>query len=208
MDSTITEKSKVIHSLIHMTSAPPYTESSVWYASQTALNTIVKIKAYDARNKMRELLASCEGNPLCATLCVYIFEPYALELLERGGTFTCRQLARGNAKVSPQDTELYIPSSKKIVVDKVVPNQSLKQLYVPKTKTYVAIDAWIPGIGAFQITVGKRHKIKGGARDDLAMLGHGANKLYWLVPPLYYNTFTKKSPKDIDQYAVLIKYPE
>lgn len=90
------------------------------------------------------------------------------------------------------------------VVNKVLPNQYPKQLHVPKTKNYVAIDEWIPGIGAFQITVAKRHEIQGGAtRDDLAMLGHGANKLYWLVPPLYYNTLTKKSPKDIDQYAVL-----
>jgi hypothetical protein len=29
LDSTITEKSKVIHSLVHVTSVPPFTESSV-----------------------------------------------------------------------------------------------------------------------------------------------------------------------------------
>lgn len=107
MDSTITKKSKVIHSLIHMTSKPPYTESSVWYASQTALNTIVKIKSFDAWNKMRGLLGSCEGNSLCtAFLCGYIFEPYALELLERGGKFTCHQLIHGNRKDVPKETEL------------------------------------------------------------------------------------------------------
>jgi hypothetical protein len=37
---------------------------------------------------------------------------------------------------------------------------------------------------------------------------HGAKKLYWLLPPLYYHSFTKKSPQDIEQYAVLIPYPE
>jgi hypothetical protein len=93
-------------------------------------------------------------------------------------------------------------------VDKVVPNQTRNKLYVPKTTNYTAIDAWIPGIGAFQMTVGKTHGIKDGAKNDLAMLGQGANKLYWLLPPLYCHSFTKKSPQDIKQYAVLISYPK
>jgi hypothetical protein len=114
-------------------------------------------------------------------------------------------LVHGN---KTDETTLNIPPSIKIVVDKVEPNQTHNRLHVPKTTNYVAIDAWIPGIGAFQMTVGKAHGIKGGARDDLAMLGQGANKLYWLLPPLYYHSFTKKKPQDIDQYAVLIPYPE
>jgi hypothetical protein len=57
------------------------------------------------------------------------------------------------------------------------------------------------------MTVGRKLDIKGGARDDLAMLGQGANKLDWLLPPLDYHSFTKKVPQDIDQYAVLIPYP-
>ena len=69
------------------------------------------------------------------------------------------------------------------------------------------MDAWIPGIGAFQMTVGKSHDIKGGAKDDLVLLGTNGNKLYWLLPPLYFKAFTKKTPQDIDQYAVKIPYP-
>ena len=92
-------------------------------------------------------------------------------------------------------------------MDKVSVKQTCYQLYVPKTTNYTAIDAWMPGIGAFQMTVGKKHDIKSGARNDLAKLGE-FNKLYWLLPPLYYDSFTKKPPQDIDQYAVLIPYPE
>ncbi len=77
---------------------------------------------------------------------------------------------------------------------------------MPKTKNYAAIDAWIPGIGAFLIAVGKNHDIKG-AEDDLALLGD-ANKLYWLLPPLDYHSFTKKAPFEIDQYAPRIPYPK
>lgn len=100
-----------------------------------------------------------------------------------------------------------IPSSKKIVVNQVLPDQTPHQLHVPKTKNYAAIDAWIPGIGAFQMTVGKKHEIRGGVKGDLAKLGK-ANSLYWVLPPLYYQTFTKKSPQEIEQYAMLIPYPE
>ena len=105
------------------------------------------------------------------------------------------------------ETTLYIPKSIKTVVDRVLPNQTCNQLHVPKTKNYASIDAWIPGIGAFQITVGKKHDIKGGAKDDLAMLGQGSNKLYWLLPPLYYHSFTNPN-QDIEQYAVMIPNPK
>ena len=145
---------------------------------------------------MRELLGSCERNPLTATLCGY-----------KGGNFACRKLVHGNTKIIPRQTKLKIPPSRKIAVEKVLANQIGNQLYVPTTSNYTAIDAWIPGIGAFQMTVGKKHDITGGAIDDLVMLGKGASKLYWLLPPLYYDTCTKKTPQDIDQYAVQIPYP-
>jgi hypothetical protein len=211
LDSTISEKSNVIHSLIHITSMSPYTESSVCYASKTALSIIVKSKGLEAKRKMRDLLEASEGNPLTASLCGYIFEAYAIELLEKGGSFQCRQLVHGNKKQKPTETTLEIKGSKKQYADSVTSNQKLNHLYVPNTRCYEDIDAWIPGVGAFQMTVGKKHEIKGNAKNDLEILGQqvkGANKLYWLLPPLYYSTFTKKSPKDIDQYAVLIEYPE
>jgi hypothetical protein len=43
--------------------------------------------------------------------------------------------------MKPTDLTLYIPPSYKIVADKVLPDQILNQLYVPKTKNYAAIDA-------------------------------------------------------------------
>ncbi len=125
-------------------------------------------------------------------------------MLEKGGDFTCRQLVHGNKKLKPADTVLTIPSSTRMVVDKVELGQTQNQLYIPKTKNHTAIDAWIPGISAFQMTVGKTHDIKDSAKDDLVLLD---NKLYWLLPPLYFKAFTKKTPQDIDQYAVKIPYP-
>lgn len=205
-DCEIDEKTKVIHSLVHMTSTTPFTIPSVRFASLSALNIIVRCKTEEGKRKMRDLLSSCAGDPRVASFCGQIFEPYAIELLEKGGDFTCRKLVHGNAKIKPPETKLSIFPSNKIVVDQVRPNQTINQVHVPKKSNYPAIDAWIPGIGAFQITVGKKHNIKDGVRIDLAMIG-GPERLYWLLPPLYFDSFTKKSPLDIDQYAVLIPYP-
>ncbi|EGZ26081.1 hypothetical protein PHYSODRAFT_485257 [Phytophthora sojae] len=65
----------------------------------------------------------------------------------------------------------------------------------------------MPQFGGFQVTVGKTHDIKAGAADDLAKLGPDGNQLFFLLPPLYYKSFTKKG-KEIRQFAILVPYPE
>ena len=206
LHSTITKKSNVVHRLVHIRSEPPFSESCVCYASAVALDMIIRKKGTDAKKKMRELLEACEGNPLIAAFCGHIFEAHAIEQLEKGGSFRHRKLTHGNTKIQATETLLTIPPSTKRIAEKVEPNQTLKQLYVPKASNYTAIDAWMPGIGAFQMTVGRNHDLKSGVKKDLSNLS-GSNRLYWLLPPLYYDSFTKKTPKDIEQYAVLIPYP-
>lgn len=93
-------------------------------------------------------------------------------------------------------------------MDRVRGDQRGNQLYVPDASNYPAIDAWMPDVGGFQMTVGKTHSIRGGAKEDLAMLGPHGSKLYFLLPPFYFKTFTKKAPLKIEQYAILIPYPE
>jgi hypothetical protein len=207
MSITNTNKSNAIHCLIHIHSEDPYTESSVCYASETALEIIVQKKRIEAKRKFRSLLAAPEWNPLPAALCEYIFESHAIDVLQKGGKFTCRQLVHGNTNNKPKNTELVIPPSTKIFADQVVFNQVHNQLYVPTRKNYPGIDAWIPGVGAFQMTVGKKHSINSGIRKQLDMLGKG-NKLYWLLPPVYFTNFARQAPKEIEQYALLIPIPD
>ena len=88
VNSTITEKTKVVHSLIHISSERPFRTPNVSYASKIALDTIVRVKGDEARRKMRDLLASCEGNHLTASLCGYILEPYAVSLLDEVESLT------------------------------------------------------------------------------------------------------------------------
>ena len=203
IDWEFLENNNFAHSLLHITSAHPYTEPSVCFASETALHIIALSKGKQAKVKMMDFLEFAEGNPLIAALYGYVFESYAIERLEKGGTFRCRMLGRTG------ETDLTIPGSKKKVAKEVLRNQPLKQLHVPVAKNYTSLDAWMPGVGGFQMTVGLKHR---GLRSDLLnvlkMLGRNGKKLYWLLPPSIYNSFTKKSPKNIDQYAVLIPYPE
>jgi len=133
--SSITEKSEASHALVHITSESPFTTSSLDFASPTAKSIIIKFKTGASKQKIQELLAYVEGNPVAAVLCGYIFERYAIELLEKGGQFNVRQLVGGKTKIQHIEPTLSIPSSTKIVADNVLPEQQLNQLYVPKTKT-------------------------------------------------------------------------
>jgi hypothetical protein len=127
-------KSKAVHSLVHITSIHPFTESSVRYASAEAFDIIVQQKGEEARLQMRQLLASCKGNPLTAALCGYIFESYAIESLEKGRKFTCRELVGGNTKVQPKEKNWKFRNQKSKVLTKVYATKLSDQLYVPITR--------------------------------------------------------------------------
>jgi hypothetical protein len=199
-NSEITGKSKIIHCLIHINSISPYTDCSVSFASKTALDIIARRKGMEAIAKMRELLGSCEGQTLAGALLGYIFEPYAIEKLAEGGTFQCRKLVGGKSKENPEETTITIKPSKPIVLEKVSRKHIADQIYVPKSKIYTGLDAWIPNVGGFQMTIAKSHEINLKCCDDLSKL---KNKLFWILHPCSYSSFTKK----IDQWAILIPYP-
>jgi hypothetical protein len=71
------------------------------------------------------------------------------------------------------------------------------------------VDAWIPGKGGFQVTINPAHTLHTTAKSLLKNVKRDGDgeKLYWLLPPDIYPTFTKKSPKCVDQYAVLLELP-
>jgi hypothetical protein len=62
----------------------------------------------------------------------------------------------------------------------------------------------MPRFGGFQTTVRRKHEIKGGVAADLAKLGVNGNKLYFLLPPQVYESFTKKAPETIEHFAIRI----
>ncbi|DAZ92907.1 TPA: LOW QUALITY PROTEIN: hypothetical protein N0F65_013069, partial [Lagenidium giganteum] len=90
----LNSKTKIIQTLIHIRSEDPYREYAVAYASETAMKAIARTNV----------------------LCGYIFEPYTMDLLERGGKVQYRKLEsghqmRGADAKSKRDREITIPES-------------------------------------------------------------------------------------------------
>ncbi|KAI9913659.1 hypothetical protein PsorP6_006544 [Peronosclerospora sorghi] len=112
------------------------------------------------------------------------------------------------AQRTVREATIYIPRSRppRQVVKCVGPHERPNQLYVPKTSSYAAIDAWMPTFGGFQMTVEKKQGIKPGAADDLKKVGESGDRLYFLLSPRYYEYFhqeeTSKHPTVCNPYPV------
>ena len=211
IESEVTNKTKIAQTLIHIQSVSPFTAKSNKYASDVALQTIARNKWTTDRIKMQSLLSSCSANTLAGSLCGYIFEPFAIKKLEAGGMFTCRELVTGNIQNREELITFPVSIRPHLIVKNVVAGQAKKLLHLPLTSNYPGIDAWIPGTGGFQMTVGKLHSINRRVPVDLALLGRGANKLYFVVPPLHFDTFSRQTAplhSSFKQYALLMPYPD
>jgi hypothetical protein len=130
VDSIITEHSKVIHSLVHITSSAPFTKFSVRFSSQTAVEIIIRKHKDDAKLNLAKLLSSYIRTPLIDALCGYLFEPYALKKLEEGGPFIYRSLDKKsnekdmNTMKLPEEMTLQIPPSTTRVIAETVTGRS------------------------------------------------------------------------------------
>ncbi|KAI3656213.1 hypothetical protein MP638_006868 [Amoeboaphelidium occidentale] len=208
--STFHEESQSIHLLIHMNSNAPYNDYHLEYASEAALEILVRTRGYEIREKMELLLAGGNKNPLVNILCGYVFKHHAINMLKDGGKFTCRKLVDENTRTKPPDFALKIPSCNTVhtMSGQVHQNQYLGELYLSLTKSDSDLDTWIPGVGGFKITVDISQGLKSFIGKELSYLGDSGRKLYWLLPPLYNDSFNKKEPFSIDQYAVRIPYPD
>ncbi|KAG3161418.1 hypothetical protein PI126_g6450 [Phytophthora idaei] len=112
--SEINSKTKIAQISIHIHSQEPYREYKVVYASDLAMQLIVRTKWRLDRAKLQSLLGSSDGNPLAQSLCGYIFELYSMDLLEHGGTFVYRKLLSRKSKRkrgTPADGTIDIPRS-------------------------------------------------------------------------------------------------
>jgi hypothetical protein len=166
---------------------------------------MVRINAAQVRKKLDIYISVMEQRPLLASFLGHMFESHAIRCLEIGGTFRCKKLEHGNKKDRPVPTTVTIPVRDLLSEGGAVADQ----LYVPATKNFTAIDAWMPNFGLFQMTVSNSHSIK---VDEMKAELENQNDLpnfYWLLPPEIFGHFTKRTTvMDIDQYAILIPHPE
>jgi len=90
-----------------------------------------------------------------------LFEAWAHQILQRGGSFQIRRLGKKS-----NENELTIPLCQEQRVAEFTAD-GVKIYYKPTSDTFPCVDAWIPKIGFFQMTVSASHPIK---EDGLASL--------------------------------------
>jgi hypothetical protein len=199
-----TENFTPSHTLIHIKSfSSPFTSAEADFATVHAMNTLYATKAVTGKDEMYFMLEYCEKKPVIASFYGNIFEEYALKVLEKGGEFKYREL---------HDT--YIGSEKSIhILESKMKEESrvldgMEPRLYKAMKNYRNIDAWMPGVGAFQMTVSTTHPVKDPARlkEDLAKLGDEGGKLFFAIPSTLYDEkeFKKQKPKDINQHVLRI----
>ncbi|EGZ29790.1 hypothetical protein PHYSODRAFT_323252 [Phytophthora sojae] len=188
--------------LLHVKAEAPYQDAESEYATKTALKFAARVMWQKDSAKMKGFVGPLHYVPLAKTLCVYAFAPYAMFKLQWGGTFECRRLLTGNKRTLPdneEDEETITTGFMGENVESMEHGMEEGVLYVPKKPKCVPLDAWVPGFGGFQIVVDAADDIKSGTAEALGKLGPDGNRLYFLLPPKRYQTFTKKSPQTIEQ---------
>ena len=208
-DSVISDRVDVVHALVHTNSIKPYRVCWVQFASETAMNYILATKADMDRRALRECLNTVHGNPLAGSLLGYVWESYVIDKLMMGGNLEMRKLPGKRDKNAKYKSEtLVIPeSAEKIFCHKVEENQAANKLHVPMHRNHAAFDAWMPGVGGFQITLNANHGIVPAALEMIKLLGTEGQKFLWCVPPNLFEGFTTKTPLEIPQYVVKFEYP-
>ena len=207
--SDIDDNCKVLHTLVHIDCKSPFNHSSVRFASKVALDTIMYSKGKVARNQMQEFLCSSAGHVTASAMRGQLFEKHAIETFARGGAFAIRELVhwRTRDKNTPTPKQIILPPSEVKISERISSSHSANKIYVPKSKTFGAIDAWKPQFGAFQITVGTSHSnLSLHTKENQDALG--SNTVYWLLPPDTFPRFTKKCPVSIRQFAIEIPIGE
>ena len=206
--SYVLEDFHALHHLIHIESSDPFTRVTLSFASPEAMKLLAKVQAQNAKLNMASLLMYCNQNPLTAAFCTHYFQQYVIQLFEVGGTFHCSEVSQqGINRSETTGTTITIKKQTRAIIHEVHCNQEPDQLYVPKSRNVASIDAWIPSIGGFQITMDIAHEISESAYPLLQML---PKKLFWVIPSSKYDSFTHQPLSDttIKQYVVPVPFPE
>lgn len=225
MDSPIIETdSKQNHRLLHMlpygvvggaAAAPPpmslefYVPTRLVLASTEVAHRIYVKAVETANRRLRKLLAESPSPPTRAALYQSMYENAVLAELEKGCILTCWD--------SKSDTSsmLTVPRCKRAYFDSIATLSSMnaassQHLLVPRSKSFAAVDAILPGGHLAQVTISPSHDVKllgGGNRlkeglmpVDAAFRPHAGIdddiNLYWILPEALFDELvrSKKLP--------------
>jgi len=170
----------VSHVLIHIVADPDqaYQKHTVNFASKYIGEELVKWFEVRERQKLRSLLGMSGRVPYSGRLQGSLFEAWAHQILVRGGKFPIRRLGKNT-----NDCEIVIPQC---MVKNVVDFTPIggNTYYKPISDNFPCVDAWIPTVGFFQMTVSLSHPIKEAGLADLyvGVQHHDMKKFYFVIP--------------------------
>ena len=120
-------------------------------------------------------------NSLTGQLAGKWFERHALQVLQSGKNFKCWNINSRDRSSWTEETVAIFPRETKFV-EKVCADQRDDVLYVPLSQTFPGIDAWVHGVGGFQITLNAKHALNASILKNLPLIkGEGAHRLYWVL---------------------------
>ena len=144
--------------------------------------------------QLKLFLKQSRGFPTAAGLRGNLFEPMAHNILVRGGKFWIRKLVEGRETESKPFEEEFLPKERLQLSSLHESQLSTERNYlVPKSKTFVSVNAIAPPGAAFQMTVSKSHTIHaGGLKKVIEFCGKCKTfRFYFVVPEDIFTEFTK-----------------
>ena len=188
---------KISHRLVHMTAKDDYCEGPKCFASEwVQLELISRYQTYRQQD-VHDFLTASGAQPSIAGFRGKLWERFAHQALQRGGSFWCRDLQTlgepFQCQLVPCASTAGLWSHTDIVLERGVYGYG-------KNRNFAAVDAVIQPDKLFQITVSGKHGIdvKGLASATRALQAdESVVELYFVVPPDVFDTYTKQTLKRI-----------
>lgn len=192
--------SKISHRLLHLTVEAGYLEGPMVFASDWVQGEVISRYLQFRQHEVHDFLAASGGEPTVAAFRGALWERYAHVALQRGGSFSCRDLQ--DAEAGPFEMELQPCSSSVGLWDlQDITTELGSGVYGwGRSKNLPAIDAVVQPDKLFQITVSGDHRVnaKGLANAVRAMRAEErAVQLFFVVPPDVFSSYTKQTLKRI-----------
>ena len=200
--SNLSSGSKISHRLLHVTVEADYLEGPVVFASDWVKGEVISRYLQLRQHEVHDFLVASGGEPTVAAFRGALWERYAHVALQRGGSFSCRDLQDVDVEAGPYQIELQPCSSSVGLWD-------LQDIYTGlgsgvygwgRSKNLPAIDAVVQPDKLFQITVSGDHRVNAKGLANAVRAMHAPEQdvqLYFVVPPNVFRSYTKQSLKRI-----------
>ncbi|KJE95746.1 hypothetical protein CAOG_009960 [Capsaspora owczarzaki ATCC 30864] len=175
----------------------PYSRDRLRFASKWVSERVFQMFRTEERDRLRRFLSAAADNPEHASLRGQLFEEYASNCLQTGGTFPRRHLETGVGDELQLRPLTCINFRQLTEIDLSIPDR----YYSPTNRNLAAVDAIISPNVFLQMTVSRSHPVKSeGLRLAISRMPQQAGPavLYFVVPSDIYPTFPRRTHLGVD----------